>query len=170
MGMGLVHEFRKARRIRQSLHPEDGLALSRICKQIHDTEKALNLAARPYLNRCLHVCQGLCCRNVFLNEIIGFEDFVYILSLMPDLDVEIENRLKNLNRLYTADCIFLKDSRGPCIFPADIRPEVCITSFCIETPNASRQIGAVKWGFQKLAWSVRLCRTRTLFRKIELIR
>ncbi len=82
---------------------------------------------------------------------------------MPDLDAEIEKRLKHLKCLFTADCVFLENNRGPCIFPADIRPEICITSFCTETPNASRQIGAVKWNFQKLAWFVRMRRTRDFF-------
>ncbi|MFZ3047152.1 MAG: hypothetical protein WA151_14665, partial [Desulfatirhabdiaceae bacterium] len=155
--------------IRQSLHPEDGLALSRVCMQIHDTEKALNLAARPYLNRCLDICHGLCCRNVYLDEIIGMEDFLYILVLNPELAPEIEKLLKHLNYLVTADCICLEGRKGPCIFPSDIRPEVCITSFCIETPNATKQIGAVKWGFQKLGWSARLIGVRTFFRKIGFI-
>lgn len=164
--MGLVYEFNAARRIRQSFDPGDRLALASVCTQIQAVEQALIQASMPYLNRCLYGCQGLCCRNVYLDEIIGMEDFLYILSLMPDLDAEIEKRLKHLKCLFTADCIFLENTTGPCIFPADIRPEICITSFCAETPNASRQIGAVKLGFQKLAWFVRLRRARTFFRRI----
>lgn len=164
--MGLVYEFNAARRLIHALSPEDGPALVRLCAQIQEAEQALILASGPYLNRCLNGCLGLCCRNAYLDEIIGMEDFIYILSLLPDLDAEIEKRLKHLKCLFTSDCIFLENSTGPCIFPAGIRPEVCITSFCTETPKASRQIRAVKWGFQKLFWFVRLTRARAFFRSI----
>lgn len=161
-----AYQFNTARRILQSLDAGNSLALARLCMQIHGAEQALIIASKPYLNRCVQGCQGLCCRNVCLDEIIGLEDFIYILSLAPHLDAKIEKQLKNLKCLFTADCVFLENSMGPCIFPADIRPEVCITSFCTDTPDASRQIGAVKWGFQKLAWFVRMLRMKTFFRGI----
>lgn len=162
--MGLVYEFNAARRIKQSFDPRDSLALDKLCLQIQEAEQELILASRPFLNRCIQGCHGLCCRNAYLDEIIGMEDFLYILCLMPCLEAEIEKRLKHVSCLFTADCVFLENGRGPCIFPSAIRPEVCITSFCMETPTASRQIGAVKWGFQKLAWFVRMRRARALFR------
>ncbi len=77
--MGLVYEFNTARRIRQSFDPGDSLALAKVCIQIQAVEQALIQASMPYLNRCLNGCQGLCCRNVYLDEIIGMEDFLYIL-------------------------------------------------------------------------------------------
>lgn len=147
----------------QSLDAESSLTLAMLCKQLHLAEQALILASKPYLNRCVHGCHGLCCRNVCLDEIIGLEDFIYILSLVPYLDSRIEKHLEKLKRFFTADCIFLENSTGPCIFPADIRPEICITSFCTDTPDASPEIRAVKWGFQKLAWFIRLKRLKKFF-------
>jgi hypothetical protein len=165
--MGLKPTFDHARRILKSLDPEDRDALLGICRQIQDAQESLARAAAPYLDRCIHRCQGLCCRNAHLDEIIGLEDFIYILALEPTLADEMAGRLQEDKGLFTRDCVLLANGTGPCILPAGVRPEVCVTSFCMPTPAASKAIAAVKWRFKRLAWCLLFSRLRTCWRKIS---
>jgi len=164
--MGLYPTYNPARRIIKRLGPEDQKNLVAICRRIKDAQTDLAVAAAPYLERCAHRCEGLCCRNAHLEEIIGLEDFIYILTLAPALAEEMAGRLQEDKGLFTRDCVFLANGTGPCILPAGVRPEVCVTSFCTETPAASKAIAVVKWRFQHLAWFIRLRRLRALWRWI----
>jgi hypothetical protein len=82
--------------------------------------------------------------------VFGIPDFVYILALEPLLEAGIGKRLRGKDSLYTSNCPFLEGGVGPCIFPPDVRPEVCITSFCRGDEPLKAEIRRIKIGFWKL--------------------
>jgi hypothetical protein len=57
---------------------------------------------------------------------------------------------------------FLARGRGPCIFADDLRPEVCITTFCADTTNLRCEIRDVKRGFAALGRFLVRQRLKTL--------
>jgi hypothetical protein len=124
--------------------------LARLCRQVQDAERRLNSAAAVRLQGCLRECQGLCCRNLELEAVFGIPDFVYILGLEPSLHSAIADCLRAESSIFTSNCPFLEHGVGPCIFPADLRPEVCITSFCRGDGALGKEIRRVKTGFWKL--------------------
>lgn len=124
--------------------------LARLCRQIQDAERRLNSAAAVRLQGCLRECQGLCCRNLELEAVFGIPDFVYILGLEPFLHSAIADCLLAESSIFTSNCPFLEHGVGPCIFPPDLRPEVCITSFCRGDGALGAEIRRVKTGFWKL--------------------
>lgn len=132
--------------------------LARLCRQIQDAERRLNAAAAIRLQGCLKECQGLCCRNLDLDAIFGVPDFVYILATDSSLDPFIAASLKHENPFFTMNCPFLEHGVGPCIFPPDVRPEVCITSFCRGDATLKPDIRRVKICFWKLGVLVQVRR------------
>jgi hypothetical protein len=126
--------------------------LTRLCRQIQAAERRLNAAAANRLQGCLKDCQGLCCRNLDLEAVFGVPDFAYILAMDPSLDSAIAASLRHERPIFTSNCPFLKDGAGPCIFPPDVRPEVCITSFCHGDDALRAEIGRVKTCFWKLGF------------------
>lgn len=102
------------------------------------------------MEQCAMQCRGICCRNIHLDAIIGRGDLVYSLALNPGLAPEIGASLENEPLLYSADCVFLKNGVGPCIFPDDLKPEVCLTTFCGDTTTVNREIRQLKTRFRRL--------------------
>lgn len=156
--MGLRYKFRRARRIIAALLPEDRRRLERIAAGIQAAEEALLRRAAVPMAQCLGACQGLCCRNVDLDAIIATDDFIYLLARAPHLADPIASCLAADPPLFTADCPFLEGGAGPCIFPAALRPEVCLTTFCGDTADIRQEIRRLKRAYRKLAWFVRLRR------------
>jgi hypothetical protein len=126
--------------------------LDRLCRQIQDAERRLNTAAAARLYGCLKECRGLCCRNLDLEAVFGAPDFVYIRVAGPTLDAAIAECLRRESPIFTSNCPFLEHDTGPCIFPSDVRPEVCITSFCRGDDALRAEIGRVKTCFWKLGF------------------
>jgi hypothetical protein len=118
----------------------------------------LNTAAALRLKGCLRDCQGLCCRNLQLDAVFGIPDFVYVLTLEPALAATIEEGIRHEDPLFTSNCLFLERGVGPCLFPSDVRPEVCITSFCRGDEALKPEIRKVKMGFWKLGVFLRFRR------------
>jgi hypothetical protein len=156
--MGLRYKFRRARQIIAAFSPEDRRRLERIAAGIQAAEEALLRRAAVPMAQCLGACRGLCCRNADLDAIIATDDLVYLLARAPGLEGPLAAGLAAEEPLFTADCPFLKDGVGPCIFPPDLRPEVCLTTFCGDTADIRREIRRLKRAFLKLAWFVRLRR------------
>jgi hypothetical protein len=129
--------------------------LERLCREIQAAERRLNAAAAGSLKGCLAECRGLCCRNLHLDAVFGVADFVYILHLAPALAEKTAACLENENPLFSSDCFFLADGVGPCLFPPDLRPELCITSFCRGDDPLGPEIRRVRRGFQKLGFLAR---------------
>ena len=160
--MSLKHLFRQAQKIIEESSAEDLKGLERICLEIRDAETELQEKARPIMTRCIHRCGGICCRNIQIDLIIGLWDFLFMLVLKPHLEKQIEECLEKEEPIFSADCIFLKDGVGPCIFPYDARPEVCIVTFCDDTSPIKQEISKVKRKFMKLTWAVKIYKTKAV--------
>lgn len=148
--MSLRYKYNKASRIIERLSPEDLLSVRKIANDIKIAQDDLLQKADGNFNRCVTVCKGLCCQNIQPDEIISLWDFVYILAADRTAGDKIHSRLDKENRLFTADCIFLKNGKGPCLFPFNVRPEVCITTFCNSVNPVKKEIRMVKIKFIKL--------------------
>jgi hypothetical protein len=148
--MSLRHSYQQAAKILRRWPSASRPPLVHLCGQIQDSERELNAAAALRLAGCLEDCRGMCCRNLQLEAVFGIPDFVYILALEPLLDAGIGKRLRGKDSLYTSNCPFLEGGVGPCIFPPDVRPEVCITSFCRGDEPLKAEIRRIKIGFWKL--------------------
>jgi hypothetical protein len=160
--MSLLHLYHQSAKIVQHWPSGRRPLLAHLCLRIQDAERKLNAAAARRLEGCLKDCRGLCCRNLQLDAVFGIPDFVYILALMPALDAKIEERLRHEDPFFTSNCPFLDRGVGPCIFPADLRPEVCITSFCRGDEAVRAEIRRVKIDFWKLGVLLH-------FRKVPLV-
>jgi hypothetical protein len=156
--MSLTYCCRKAARILSRLDPGRRDVLEVLCRQIQTAERRLNAAAAQRLKGCLEECRGLCCRNLQLDAVFGVPDFVYLLAAEPALEAAITRCLRHENPFFTSNCPFLENGAGPCIFPPDVRPEVCITSFCRGDEALRREIRQVKTCFWKLGVLVNIGR------------
>ncbi len=150
--MSLRYKLKKARNLLSALTPEEHAELTGICQTIRQSQETLLQNAATAMQQCLHNCEGLCCRNARVDDIIGLWDLVYILCLAPDLADDMALRVELEKPFYSADCMFLKEAAGPCIFAPAIRPEVCITTFCSGDRSIQKQIRRVKRDFFKLHW------------------
>ena len=161
--MSVTSEFKAAETFLQGLDTGDREGLRTICAQISEAEAILWDRAQPLLERCMNRCEGLCCRNINLEDIIARDDFVHALTVQPDLRDTVARCLKN-ESVFSADCIFLENGHGPCLFPPHARPKVCIMTFCFNDASVKREIRRVGAGFNKLGRFVRLCRARAMAR------
>ena len=148
--MSLRNLYHQSAKIVQQLPSGRRPTLARLCQRIQDSERNLNTAAALRLEDCMKNCRGLCCRNLQLDAVFGIPDFVFILASMPALDAKIEECIRHEDPLFTSNCLFLERGVGPCLFPPDLRPEVCITSFCRGDGALGAEIRRVKTGFWKL--------------------
>jgi hypothetical protein len=164
--MSLKYSYHRAAKIVCQLPPESRPLLTRFCRKIQEAERNLNSAAEVRLQGCLQECQGLCCRNLDLEAVFGVPDFVYILTLDPSLHSAIAACLETESSIFTSNCPFLEHGVGPCIFPADLRPEVCITSFCRSDGTLGAEIRRVKTGFWRLGLLLRFRRLPFIHRRL----
>ena len=147
--MSLNHSFKSARKRIERLDADERAKLSGICEDIHNSQKALSAKAAPILQACMVKCQGLCCRNIHPADIITEWDLVYILAMAPQIEDAMATCLTR-ERFFPADCIFLENGIGPCLFPDNLRPERCIISFCRVEPLVEKEIGQVMGHFSRL--------------------
>lgn len=162
--MSLRYCYKKAARILQRLSPQSRDALEVLCRQVQDAERQLNAAASLRLKGCLEDCQGLCCRNLQLDAVFGAPDFVYLLAMASSLEAKIAECLRHEEPFFTSNCLFLERGVGPCLFPPDVRPEVCITSFCRGDELLKPQIRRVKMEFWKLGFFMNISKFSWLSR------
>jgi len=148
--VGLNYKLNRAVGVLQCLAASEAERLDRICAGIKAAETRLSAQSAPLVEKCLLHCQGMCCRNAAFDDIIGLADFVYILRVAPHLEEPMRACLSDEKPFFTADCPFLAQGRGPCIFADDLRPEVCITTFCADTTGFGGEIRAVQRGFASL--------------------
>lgn len=169
--MGLQYQFRKAQKTLSRLAPGDRKRLEEICGHIQQAENRLRIAAKEALEQCRTSCRGICCRNIDLDAILGFPDFVYILTLEKRLADRMAACLQHESSLYISDCIFLENGTGPCIFPPNVMPEVCIATFCSTETPAQKEITQLKWKFFQLSWFLNTLKIRVMARSlVELVR
>ena len=164
--MGLQYQFKKAQETIRRLAPADRERLGEICGDIQRAEKSLRIAAAEALAYCGSSCLGVCCRNIDLDAVLGFPDFVYILTLENHLADRMAACLQNESALYITDCIFLENGIGPCIFSNTVMPEVCITTFCATETPAQPEIRRLKWKFFQLGWFLGTLKIRVFARNL----
>jgi len=163
--MALGYLFGQARETLRHLAPEDQFALDGLCDRIQAAEAELRVSAAGAFDKCHTVCRGICCRNIDLNAVLDYPDFVYILNRMPEMAEKVAVCLENEPAFFAADCIFLENGTGPCIFPGTIMPEVCITTFCSYESPAKEEIRLLKWRFFQLNWFLGTLKFRIALRK-----
>ena len=148
--MELQKKIEKAQVIIDSFLGEERTWLIDICHEIKSAQDDLNREAKDYFKNCMQRCQGICCRNICINDVVTLLDLIYILAL----DREISSRVHECAQsetLFSADCLFLQNGVGPCIFTANMKPERCIITFCGETRPIKTEIKAVRSKFSRLS-------------------
>jgi hypothetical protein len=147
--MSLNHSFKAAKKKITCLDAGERKSLLAICRDIQQAQQVLNEKSAPLMARCYTNCKGLCCRNIHPADIITEWDLIYILAMAPEAEDTMAARLTQ-EGFFPADCIFLKNGSGPCIFPDHLRPERCIISFCRVEPSVENEIARVMGGFSRL--------------------
>ena len=165
--MSLRYKLKKAQTLLTALTPEERADLTRICENIQRSQEDLLANAGPAMQQCLRNCEGLCCRNARVDDIIGLWDLVYILALTPALADDMAARVEHESPFYSANCMFLKEDTGPCIFTATVRPEVCVTTFCSGDRTIQKEIRRVKREFFKIGCFFFWRRPRALFKRLS---
>lgn len=147
--MGLNHSFKAAKKKIDALDAHECERLAAICTDIYQAQARLSEKAQPILAKCMAGCQGLCCRNIIPADIITEWDLIYILAMAPQVEPALAECLHE-ESFFAADCIFLANGSGPCLFPDNLRPERCIISFCNVEPLVEQEIKQVMRGFTRL--------------------
>jgi hypothetical protein len=148
--MELENKIIKAQRIVESMSGKDYKSMQRICRDIKCAQNALNIEGKSFFKVCSRQCKGICCKNINVNDVVTQLDLIYILFMQKDMIAQILQHAKS-ETFFTADCPFLKRGVGPCIFPANVKPERCIITFCGETLPVRREIKTVRSKFSKLS-------------------
>lgn len=147
--MSLAYKVQRADRIIQATDGEEWRRLKEICSEIRASENRLLEKAESLMEQCIHRCRGLCCRNIYPDEIVTFADIVLVLALRPNLKRTAEAAAAR-ESMFTSCCVFLEGGKGPCMFPSDIRPERCLITFCADEAPVRREIRQVRRSFSRL--------------------
>ena len=151
--MGLVHNFCSAHRLLDQLTEAEKHELELRCRTIQEAQGQLNQVCADAFYDCMTRCQGKCCRNIHAGSIISLLDCLFILALNRDLFQEVL-KFASAEGLFSADCPFLIGGVGPCLFPADQKPEQCIITFCSSVPTARKPVRKIRSAFTRLWWYV----------------
>ncbi|MFO7665661.1 MAG: hypothetical protein R6V76_03490 [Desulfobacterales bacterium] len=165
--MSLRYYFAKAQNILNRIAPYERAIIEKQCRSIRIAEEHLQASGKSAFLRCYSGCEGLCCRNLEIDAVIGLSDFIYLLTVEDLLKETISTCLENENRFFAGDCIFLINGKGPCLFPPTSRPEVCITTFCTDVEPVKKEIHHVKLQFMKLSCYLLFLQFKFLFRYVN---
>jgi hypothetical protein len=160
----LRYHFKTAKRILSRITSPERQIIENRCRTIQIAEEQLQKAGRSSFLRCYSGCEGLCCRNLDIDAVIGLGDFIYLLTVEKELEKSVSDCLQNEKNFFTADCLFLINKKGPCFFPETSRPEVCITTFCFDDNSVKEEIRRVKSEFMKLNLYLFFLKFKLLFR------
>jgi hypothetical protein len=147
--MGIHYELKKADRIIRALGPRSHQELVALCRIIQAHQDDLNTAAAPLFDACGNRCKGLCCQNIHPDQIISSTDLVFILASNPTIREELVQRASD-ECFFSSRCPFLKNMRGPCLFPSNQKPLTCIVTFCQDTRSVRGEIKRLRSDFRKL--------------------
>lgn len=148
--MQLLYTIDKTQRLLNNINGLKARRLAAICNEIVTAQERLNAVAGPYFDRCIRHCKGICCKNIRIHEIVNQLDILFILTAVPRLYPQLRACAAN-EGLFSNDCLFLKDARGPCLFPSNMKPERCILTFCEDTSAIARHIRCVRTKFTRLS-------------------
>ena len=147
--MGLTHKIRSAQRFLEHLNGAEHQALVMYCRKIQAAQDQLNRTCGDAFHYCTTRCHGKCCKNIHIDSIITSLDCLFILALNRPLFPDLLEYAAS-ETLFSADCPFLIGGIGPCLFPADQKPEQCIITFCSPVPSARRPVRSVRAAFTRL--------------------
>ena len=159
--MSLNYKFRKAEQLVRGLNEHEAPVFRKLCDDVRQAQAGLLRQGQVIMTYCREGCGGLCCRNVIPDDLITQLDVVFMVGAEAAAAEALENCLQR-EGLFTADCIFLVDGVGPCLFPADARPERCLVSFCGEVGLLRSEIRRVRSAFSALSRFLMLRPPRTL--------
>ena len=148
--MELKNKIQKAQTIIDSFVGEERTRLLDICFDIRKAQDALNIEAQNFFKDCAERCKGICCRNICINDVVTLLDLIYILTIQKEIADQVESCAQG-ETLFSADCLFLRNGTGPCLFQANTKPERCIITFCADIRPIRREIKAVRSKFNKLS-------------------
>ena len=167
--MGTRYLFEKAIKICQNFSPQDRDLVRNRCNVIQDAQEKLVAAAETAMFHCIERCRGICCRNLDIDTIFSLWDFIFILTLAPQLKDEMQERLDHHTALYLSPCPFLKDAVGPCIVPDGMKAQICVITFCTNDETLKKPIHLVNLNFYKLCWLIQYLRIKRIVQKIGCI-
>jgi len=147
--MGLFRKYQRALSLLKTLDRNEVAALTHICRTIEHAQRDLLVSAAPLMDDCAQRCRGLCCRNIHTDDVIDLFDLQCLLIRRPALSGEVEQR-SAASSLFSGPCVFLKDGKGPCIFSGNLKPRVCVTTFCQDDHALGAEIHAVEDAFGHL--------------------
>ncbi|WP_300458392.1 hypothetical protein [Desulfobacula sp.] len=165
--MGTRYLFEKAVRISQGLPPSDETQVQNLCRKIKESQEALLVAGSTSMQYCLEKCKGMCCQNLDIDSIFSLWDFIFILTLLPHLKDDIQHRLNAHDTLYLSPCPFLKDGKGPCIFPNGIKAQICVITFCADSHEMKQPIKTVNLNFYRLCWLIQYLRIKRIVCRVK---
>jgi len=163
--MGTRYLFKKAVKISHNLGPRDRKLVQKRCKTIRKSQEDLLEAADTAMFHCTEKCRGICCKSLDIDSIFSLWDFIFILTLAPQMKDEIQERLDAYTSLYLSPCPFLKENIGPCIFPSGIKAQICVITFCSNDEKIAPPIKAVNYNFYKLCWLIQHLRIKRIAQK-----
>ena len=103
------------------------------------------------MDRCIGGCRGLCCRNVAIDEIIGFADLVYIVGRHPDLRNRLAACLAADGRFLPLIVRFSKTAMAPASFPKRCDPRCASPLLRRHRAGAAGNLPSQK-GFHAVEW------------------
>jgi len=161
--MHVDYLFKKALKVLASLNEEEKSELETACLGIKSSQNDLLAAADGAMAICTETCRGLCCKNLDLDTVFTLWDFIYILSIVPEVKTSVAEHLAPWSTPSgPAPCPFLKNGDGPCLFPGDVKPELCAVTFCSTQDNFKKEIRRVSLGFFLLACRVQWWRGKKI--------
>ncbi len=162
--MGTRYLFKKAIKISENFTPRDRILVQNRCNNIRDSQEELVAVAKTAMFNCSENCKGLCCKSLDIDSVFSLWDFIFILTLCPQLKNEMQERLDTHTALYLSPCPFLKDAIGPCIFPKGIKAQICVITFCTNDEKIKKPIQIVNLNFYKLCWLIQYLRLKKMSR------
>lgn len=165
--MGTRYLFKKAIKISQKFTPQDRRLVRNRCNTIRKSQEELVATAETAMLNCNEKCKGLCCKSLDIDSVFSLWDFIFILTLAPQLKNEMQERLDAYTALYLSPCPFLKDAVGPCIFPNGIKAQICVITFCTHDEKIKKPIQVVNLNFYKLCWLIQYLRIKRMSKKIS---
>ena len=164
--MGTRYLFNKAVKISRNLSPHDKTLVQNLCNAIRESQETLIAAADAAMFNCLKKCKGICCKSLDIDSVFSLWDFIFILTLAPQLKDEMQQRLDAYTSLYLSPCPFLKENIGPCIFPSGIKAQLCVITFCSNDEKIKKHIKVVNLNFYKLCWLIQYLRIKRIAQKM----
>ncbi|MCF8044426.1 MAG: hypothetical protein K9J83_01095 [Desulfarculaceae bacterium] len=139
-------------------------ALETLCSRIAESQEKLIRKAEDEMIYCTEKCRGLCCKNLDLDTIFTLWDFIFILVARAEMETVITGQLEEMPAQSPSPCPFLRNREGPCIFPAFVKPQLCVVTFCCGEERIKEEIRRVNRDFLLLCFAAQKARIANVLR------